>query len=64
MKTSIESASPRRSERGSTVLVALALLGIMLALVAANAVSVKVLKGEIQLLDRNQQHRWEHVKPN
>jgi hypothetical protein len=63
MKTRSDFSSPRRSEQGSTVLVALALLAIMLALIAANATSVKVLKGEIQLLDRNQQHRWEQVAP-
>ena len=63
MKTQADFSSPRRAEQGSTVLVALALLGIMLALIAANAMSVKTLKGEIQLLDRTQQHRWEHAAP-
>jgi hypothetical protein len=64
MKTHSGFSSPRRAEQGSTVLVALALLGIMLALVAANAVSVKTLKGEIQLLDRTQQHRWHQGNSN
>ena len=63
MKTGSGFSSSRRAEQGSTVLVALALLGIMLALIAANAMTVKTLKGEIQLLDRTQQHRWEHAAP-
>jgi hypothetical protein len=50
---------PHRAQRGSTVVVALALLGIMLALVAANAVTVHVLQGELKLLDHKQQHRLE-----
>jgi hypothetical protein len=64
MKTNFHSTPIRRSEQGSTVLVVLALLGIMLALIAANAMSVKTLKGEIQLLDRKQQHRWSQSNSN
>ncbi len=57
MKTQSAASNSRPSQNGSAVLVVLALLGIMLALVAANAVSVHVLKGELQLLDHKQQHR-------
>lgn len=64
MKTNFRQTRIRRSEQGSTVLVVLALLGIMMALITANAVSVKNLKGEIQLLDRKQQHRWTQSNSN
>ena len=57
MRTHFAPSQPHRAQRGSTVVVALALLGIMLALVAANAVSVHVLQGELKLLDHKQQHR-------
>jgi hypothetical protein len=60
MKTFSTSSPTRQSQRGSAVLVMLALMGIMLALVAANAVSVHVLDRELQLLDHKQQHRLEH----
>jgi hypothetical protein len=63
MKTNRFSPQRHRSQNGSAVVVVMALLGIILALVTANAVSVHVLKRELQLLDHKQQHRWEQIAP-
>lgn len=44
-----------RARRGSTVIVLMILLGIMLALVTANIMSVRTLNRELILLDKHQQ---------
>jgi hypothetical protein len=49
----------RRGQRGSTVIVLMILLSIMLALVTANIVSVETLNRELKLLDKRQELRWQ-----
>jgi hypothetical protein len=49
----------RHRERGSTVIVLMILLSIMLALVTANIVSVGSLNRELKLLDKRQELRWQ-----
>ena len=60
MKTSLSPTHRRRSQRGSAVIIVLALLAIMLALVTANAVAVHSLNRELQLLDNKQKRHLEH----
>jgi len=50
-----------RSQHGSSVIVIMTLLSIMLALITANIVSVRSLNRELLLLNKKQQHRWEHL---
>jgi hypothetical protein len=57
MKTFSLSTNPLRPQRGSTVIVLMILLGIMLALVTANIVSVRTLNRELIRLDKRQQQR-------
>jgi hypothetical protein len=57
MRTS-PALSCRRGQRGSTVIVLMILLGIMLALVAANMASVRNLNRELNLLNKKQEQRW------
>ena len=48
----------RRSERGSATLVVFILLTIMVALVAANSVTLHRLRGELRLIEREQLKRY------
>ena len=43
-----------RAERGSATLVVFVLLTIMVALIAANSVTLHYLRGELRLLEREQ----------
>jgi len=47
----------RRPERGSAVIVILALLGIILLLVAANTKTVQWVRAEVRLVDQRQTAR-------
>ncbi len=55
--------SPNR-QAGSAVVVFIVLLGIMLALVAANGKTLVVLKKDLQLIERQQVRRLEKSQTN
>jgi hypothetical protein len=58
----IESLAQRQTQRGSTVIVLMILLSIMLALVTANLVSVRTLNRELILLNKKQEQRWQKAR--
>ena len=51
-------SSHNKNKSGSAVLVVLALLSLMTAMVAANAKALHLLKREIQLIEREQQKKF------
>ena len=57
MKTSCSRVNHRRRERGSAVVVALAMLAIMLICVSVNSVAVRSLGRELKLLEKKQVQR-------
>jgi Tfp pilus assembly protein PilX len=59
MKT-LPASSGRRSQRGSAVIVIIAMLAIMIALISVNAISVRSLNQELRLLENKQNHRLEN----
>jgi len=48
---------PRRSERGSAVLIVITLLSLMAALMVSNTVALRRLKVGLQLLEQKQQRQ-------
>ena len=56
--------SPERRERGSAVVLFLALLSIMLVLVAANGRTLLLLKKDLQVIEHRQIQRLEHSQTN
>ncbi len=54
----------RTGERGSAVVIFLALLAIMLVLVAANGKTLVLLKKELQLIEHKQVQRLERSQTN
>ena len=56
--------SPRSpAERGSAVIIVLALLAIMTVLTLGNAIVLRQLKQELRLIERRQEKRLELVAP-
>jgi type II secretory pathway component PulK len=51
--------SPRPGERGSAVLIVLVLIAVMVIVSMSNVDTLDALKKEIQLIDRQQQQRYE-----
>jgi hypothetical protein len=49
--------SPAHSQRGSAVLILLALLGLMTALILVNSTTLKTLRGELRLVEQRQIER-------
>ena len=61
MAWKIDAARARRStrtERGSATLVVFILLTVMVALIAANSVTLHRLRGELRLIEREQLKRY------
>jgi hypothetical protein len=65
MKTALAiSRPPRRSRAGSAVLVVLVLLAFMLALAAANTVTLNALHKRVKLVDQRQTRRLATLSTN
>ena len=60
----MKTRSTPKCRTGSAVVVFIVLLGIMLALVAANGKTLVILKKDLQLIERRQIQRLEHSQTN
>ena len=56
----MKTLSTRSPQHGSAVIIVMAMLAIMMALITVNAISVRSLNRELQLLESKQKHRLEH----
>ena len=52
---------PRARNRGSAVVVMLAVLGVMMAFAAANVVTINALRRRVQIVDQRQVQRWSAI---
>lgn len=57
MKLSPPASRPQKSQHGSTVLIALALLGIMTAMITADFIAVRGVDRELKLIEKRQIRR-------
>ncbi len=53
----------RHPERGSAVIVTLAMLAIMLLCVGANTIAIRTLSRELKLVEKKQMQRLQHAAP-